>query len=148
MTSAEAEYPRALRRATTALPGSVRSFIGLAIDSDWFRIEPGAYDVGGPSGGVCPFVAGAVMAGVWWNGAVLAGNAEWGGPDGPTPEIEDFAAYFDLCCDELGTAAALDLVRTSIVFASPDRGVPDAEHCPTHADEPQAHFPRGTLIAS
>lgn len=107
MASIEAEYIRELRRATSALPPSVRRWIGRAIDSGWFRIERGAYDGGGPGGSVCPFVAAAIMASVWSDGRVLPGNPDWGAPLGPTPEVEDFAAYFDLCAEWTGTSMAM-----------------------------------------
>lgn len=113
MRSTDASYGTGLWHATVRLPADVRRWVGRAIDSDWFRIQPGAYD-GGREAGVCPFVAGAVMAGVWSNGGVLAGNPDWGTPSRPTPEIEDFAAYFDLFAEDFGTAAALSLIRAAV----------------------------------
>jgi len=114
MKSGTPEYDGELRRAASALPPGVRRWIGRAIDSGSFPVEAGIYD-GGPGGSVCPFVAGAMMAGVWSDGRVLAGNPEWGAPSGPTPEIEDFAAYFDLCAEDSGTAQAIETVRGALV---------------------------------
>lgn len=106
-------YVRELRRATSVLPRDVRRWMGRAIGSGWFRIAAGDYD-GGPGASVCPFVAAAMMAGVWSDGGVLPGNPDWGVPDGPTPEIEDFAAYFDLCADMAGVAGAIATVAAAL----------------------------------
>jgi hypothetical protein len=114
MRCAAVEYIEGLQGATLALPPVVRRWIGRAIDSGWHRIEPGAYDDGGPGGSVCPFVAAAMMAGVWSDGRVVAGHPGWGGPSGPTPEIEDFAAYFDLCAKQVGTVAATAVIRDAV----------------------------------
>ena len=92
-----------------------------AMDSDWFRIEPGAYDHRGPGGAVCPIVAAATLAGSWNDGQLLQGNPMWGTPERPTNEVEDFAAYFDLCAEELGTAGAIECVRAALDPASRSR---------------------------
>lgn len=109
-----ADYVQELRRATAVLPSGVRRWMARAFDSTWFQIEPGAYDAGHRGGHVCPFVAAAMLAGVWSRGEVLPGNPDWGSPDGPTAEIEDFAAYFDLCSEQIGTLAATDVIRDAI----------------------------------
>jgi hypothetical protein len=103
-----------LRRATLRLPSGVAGWVAKALRSGWFRIEPGAYEDGDPEGPVCPIVAAATMAGAWLNGRLLPGNSEWGDSNGPTPAVEDFAAYFDLCAGELGTANALEIASQTL----------------------------------
>lgn len=97
-----------LRLATLRLPRGPALWVRRALKSGWFVIEPGDYE--GSGGEKCPAIAGATMAGVWHDGRLLAGHPEWGSPNSPSPELEDFAAYFDLCAEELGTAAALAVV--------------------------------------
>lgn len=103
-----------LRRATLNLPTEVARWVGWALRVGWFRIEPGAYETGARGGVVCPIVAAATMAGVWLNGGLLPGNSNWGSPSGPTAEVEDFAAYFDLCAEELGTAETVRIGRETL----------------------------------
>lgn len=107
-------YARELRRAALNLHPDVARWVILALDSGWFRIEAGAYEHGAPGGAVCPIVAAATMAGAWRDGHLLPGNEAWGRPDRPSQEVEDFAAYFDLCAEELGTTAAIDTVRGAL----------------------------------
>ena len=52
-----------LINATENLPPNVKRWISRAIGSEGFQIGPGEYD-GRPEGGVCPVVAGAILAGV------------------------------------------------------------------------------------
>lgn len=103
-----------LRRAALGLDTEVARWVIRALDSDWFRIEPGAYEHGGPGGAVCPIVAAATMAGVWRNGQLLPGNPGWGSPERPANEVEDFAAYFDLCAEECGSVNAIETVRRAL----------------------------------
>ena len=85
----------------------------MALRSQWFHIEPGDYD-GRPRGGVCPVTAGAILAGVWADGRPKRGNPEWGTEEEPSVEVEDFAACFDLCAQDLGTDEALAIVRVAL----------------------------------
>lgn len=103
-----------LRGAALSLDTEVARWVIRALDSDWFRIEPGAYEHGGPGGAVCPIVAAATMAGIWRNGQLLPGNPVWGSPECPANEVEDFAAYFDLCAEESGSANAIATVRRAL----------------------------------
>ena len=102
-----------LRHATRSLPSGVARWTSRAVGSGWFHIAPGAYDDDG-SGAVCPIVAAAIMAGVWADRGLLPGHAEWGDASGPSESVADFAAYFDLCAEELGTVEALDVVRDEL----------------------------------
>ena len=95
-----------LRQAIQNLPPGVALWISRAIRSDWFQLAPGAYADEG-SGAVCPIAAAALMAGVWGDSGLLPDRPEWGSVRGPSAQVEDFAAYFDLCAEELGTAQAL-----------------------------------------
>jgi len=111
-------FSEELRCAALNLPTDVARWVLRALNSDWFRIEPGAYEEGGPGGAVCPIVAAATMAGIWGEGKLLPGNQAWGSPKCPTSEVEDFAAYFDLCAEESGTPTAIDTVRAALDPAS------------------------------
>ncbi|MGH8571440.1 MAG: hypothetical protein ACREX8_02540, partial [Gammaproteobacteria bacterium] len=95
-------FDRELRGAVRRLPPDVAVWTSRAIRSGWFSLAPGVYEDGGPGGAVCPIAAGATMAGAWVNGGIAEGHEAWGTPQGPSPEVEDFAAYFDLCAEEAG----------------------------------------------
>lgn len=110
-----------LRRAAQNLDTDVARWVIRALDSDWFRIEPGAYEHGGPGGTVCPIVAAATLAGIWTDGQLLPGNQVWGTPERPANEVEDFAAYFDLCAEHSGTGQAIETVRGALVAISRPR---------------------------
>ena len=110
-----------LRRATLNLPTVVARWVVRALDSDWFQIEPGAYQHGGPGGTVCPIGAAATLAGIWRDGQLLPGNPAWGTAQHPADEVEEFAAYFDLCAEERGTANAITTVRGALVAPSRSR---------------------------
>lgn len=111
-------YADELQRATLDLPSGVGCWVSRALKSGWFRVEPGDYENGGPGGAVCPIVAAATMAGLWSNGELLPGNPAWGSPSGPTAEIEDFAAYFDLCAEEFSTVIAIRIVNETLDSAA------------------------------
>lgn len=98
-----------LRQATLGLDTHVACWLVQALSSDWFHIEPGAYEHDDPGGAVCPTVAAAKMAGIWRGGQILPGDPAWGTPEGPVAEVEDFAAYFDLCAEDLGTTQAIEV---------------------------------------
>lgn len=97
--------------ATVGLPLTIRSWMWRAIRSGWFRLEPGEYE---GDNAVCPITAAATMAGVWDDGAVRSGSSEWGDSTGPTPAIEEFAAWFDLVAEAHGATAALQIVSVAI----------------------------------
>jgi hypothetical protein len=110
-----------LRRAALNLDTDVARWVIRALDSEWFRIEPGAYEHGGPGGAVCPIVAAATLAGIWRDGQLLPGNQVWGTSERPANEVEDFAAYFDLCAEDSGTGQAIETVRKALVTISRPR---------------------------
>ena len=104
-----------LRMATGQLPTDLRTWMRLALDSGWFDITSGSYDSGGESH--CPVAAAATLAGAWVNGGIV-GKPEWGTPDEPGPEVENFAAYFDLVAEDVGLGAALAIMTPELdVFA-------------------------------
>ena len=103
-----------LRLATLGLDAEVVRWLARALRSTWFRIEPGAYEQDGPAAAVCPSVAAAMMAGVWKNGELLPGSPAWGTAERPACEVEEFAACFDLCAAESGTALAIEAVRQAL----------------------------------
>jgi hypothetical protein len=102
-----------LRTATEGLPSTIRVWLSRAVRSGWHQIGPGAYE-DGSSNRVCPIVAAAKMASVWGERGLRAGHSTWGTPDGPSPAVEEFAASFDLCAEEIGTGAALEVVIESL----------------------------------
>lgn len=100
-------FERELNAATTNLPPTVRIWLERAFRSGWFAIGPDAYD---GDGRMCPIVAAATLAGAWGPHGLRLGNPHWGSEAGPTPAVEDFAAYFDLCAEQLGTEGAIAVV--------------------------------------
>ena len=113
------QFIEGLREATGRLPRNIQAWVSAAIQSDFFDIRGGVYE-DRPSGAVCPVAAGAMLAGVWGDGRPKVGNPEWGTPDEPSDEVEDFAAYFDLCADALGVEGALEIVLDSLESALVD----------------------------
>lgn len=105
-------YESELRGAAISLPAGVRVWIDRALRSGWFEIGPYAYQ--GDDGTLCPIAAAGKMAGVWSDGAIAAGNPEWGTPEAPSDPVEDFAAYFDLCVQERGLAEVVELVQDAL----------------------------------
>ena len=106
-------YEERLIQATQNMPPATKVWISRALRSGWFDIEPGDYD-GRPRGGVCPYTAGAILAGAWADGRPKPGYPDWGPENEPCSEVEDFAAYFDLCADELGTDRALQIIQEEL----------------------------------
>lgn len=102
-----------LRTATEDLPPTIRVWLSRALRSGWYAMGPGTYE-DGRSNRVCPIVAAAKMAGVWGERGVRADHPTWGTIDGPSSVVEEFAAYFDLCAEEIGTGAALEVVIESL----------------------------------
>lgn len=102
-----------LQASLGRLDQSVKRWLRRALDSGWYPLGAGSYD-GGPGGALCPIAAAATMAGIWFDGGVREGNPEWGSPDAPSPAVEDFAAYFDLCSEANGLEYAIALVRNEL----------------------------------
>lgn len=100
-----------LTLAIHGLPGDVRHWLGVALTSGRHRIGAASYD---SHLTVCPIVAAAKEAGVWNGGGVTPGNPNWGTADGPSPEVEEFAAWFDLCSADKGLAATIETVREAL----------------------------------
>ena len=96
-----------LRMATAQLPTDLSTWMRRALNSGWFDITSGSYDSGGESH--CPVAAAATLAGAWVNGGIT-GKPEWGTPDGPGPQVENFAAYFDLVSEDTSLDSALAIV--------------------------------------
>lgn len=96
------------------LPPDVAVWMSRAVRSGWFTLTAGAYERGGPGGSACPITAAAKMAGAWADGSIAEGHEAWGTPEGPSPEVEDFAAYFDLCADEGGLDRAIGIVLETL----------------------------------
>ena len=85
-----------------------------ALRSGWFSLTAGTYESGGPGASVCPITAAAKMAGAWADGAIAERHEAWGTPGGPSPEVEDFAAYFDLCVEEASLDRAIGIVLATL----------------------------------
>ena len=100
-----------LRVATGRLPTDLRTWMRRALDSGWFDITSGSYDSRGV--GRCPVGAAAALAGVWVNGGIT-GKPEWGAPEEPGPQVENFAAYFDLVSEDIGLDAAIAIVTQDL----------------------------------
>ena len=95
------------------LPGEIRAGLSIALATGRHRI--GAFSYANDLT-VCPIVAAAREAGVWNGDHIAPGNPAWGTPEGPSPEVEEFAAWFDLCCEADGIAATLERVRGALEF--------------------------------
>lgn len=113
-TSEPVTFERELRAAIRLLPGDLALWMYRALRSGWFSIEAGAYQDGGPGGAVCPIAAAATMAGAWVEGGIAEGHEAWGTPEAPSPEVENFAAYFDLCAEEIGLDEAIAILSETL----------------------------------
>lgn len=100
-----------LTRAVRSLPSEITNAMDAALGAGHFRIGPGAWETDLT---VCPIVAAAKCAGVWHDGQLLREHPIWGSEDDPAPEVVEFAAWFDVCAEELGTRGAVDLVRETL----------------------------------
>lgn len=107
-------FDRELRGAVRGLPPDIAVWMSRAVRGGWFSLTAGAYESGGPGGSACPITAAAKMAGAWVDGAIAEGHEAWGTPEGPSGEVEDFAAYFDLCADEAGLDRAIGIVLETL----------------------------------
>jgi hypothetical protein len=98
------------------LPDDVRAWMRIAIASGRHRIAPFSYanDLT-----VCPIAASAREAGIWAGDHIPPGHPAWGTPDGPSLEVEDFAAWFDLCCERHGVASTVSLVHQALATPLP-----------------------------
>lgn len=93
------------------LPEEIRAWLGVALANGRHRI--GAFSYANDLA-VCPIAAAAREAGVWNGDHIAPGNAAWGTPDGPSPEVEEFAAWFDLCCEDHGLIPTVATVREAL----------------------------------
>lgn len=100
-----------LLRAIEHLPEDIRGWLRAALANGRYRI--GAFSYANDLA-VCPIVAAAREAGVWDSDHITPGNPDWGTPDGPSPEVEEFAAWFDLCCEDNGVTATVETIREAL----------------------------------
>lgn len=103
--------------AVMGLHPTVRLWMSRALRAGWHPVGPGSYD-GGPGGTVCPIVAAAKLAGAWSEEGLRAGWDEWGTPEWPSPPVEEFAACFDLCADEIGVEPTIGLLSEALSTAA------------------------------
>jgi hypothetical protein len=83
----------------------------IALDSGRFRIGAMSYET---ELAVCPIAAAAKTAGVWVEGSPRAGGPTWGTEGGPSHEVEDFVAWFDIVAEHTGLDVALADVRLAL----------------------------------
>lgn len=102
-----------LSLAVHGLPFRVAQAMHTAFAYGSFRLGPKSYE---NDLTVCPIAAAAKVAGVWRGGAPTEDGPEWGTPDEPCFEVEEFAAWFDLCCEDEGLDAALQRVRGELLL--------------------------------
>ena len=93
------------------LPEEIRVSLGVALATGRHRI--GAFSYANDLA-VCPIAAAAREAGVWSVNHITTGNAAWGTPYGQSPEVEEFAAWFDLCCEDQGLIPTVATVREAL----------------------------------
>lgn len=108
-------FEHELRGAVRLLPGDLALWMSRALRGGWFSLTASAYENGGPGGAVCPIAAAAMLAGAWVDGGIGDGHEEWGTVEGPSPEVEDFAAYFDICTEEVGLDQTIAIVSEALV---------------------------------
>jgi hypothetical protein len=96
-----------LRLAAGSLPDAVALWTHRAVRSGWFPLGHGSYD----GATVCPIAAGAKLAGIWEDGAIASGHPDWGDPDRPSEEVEEFAAWFDLVAEDEGLGRAINIAQ-------------------------------------
>ena len=97
-----------LSLAVHGLPPRIARSMHLALTYGSFRIGPKSWE---NDLTVCPVAAAAKVAGVWRDRAPMADGPEWGTPEEPGFEVEEFAACFDICCEDEGLDAAVHRVR-------------------------------------
>lgn len=93
------------------LPDEIRVRLSVALATGRQRI--GAFSYANDLA-VCPIVAAAREAGVWTGDHIAPRNPAWGTPDGPSPEVEEFAASFDLCWEDHGLIPTVETVREAL----------------------------------
>lgn len=97
-----------LSLAVYGLPTRIATSMHVALAHGSFPIAPRSYE---NDLTVCPIVAAAKVAGVWQDRAPTPAGWEWGTAEAAAPEVEEFAAWFDICCEDEGVEVALDRVR-------------------------------------
>ena len=102
-----------LSLAVHGLPLRVARAMHIALTYQHCRIAPRSWE---NDLTVCPVVAAAKAEGIWENGGPTRNGPEWGTPDAPCLEVEEFAAWFDICCEDEGLDAALDRVRWELLL--------------------------------
>ena len=107
-----------LVRDTLRLPPPVRRAMRFAVRSGWFEIEAGVWE---SETAVCPIVAAGKVAGYWRGRHLADGGPEWGDQERPSPALMAFAVSFDVCAEEIGTAAAIGVVSEAL-------GLPNTDH--------------------
>jgi hypothetical protein len=110
-------YETELRRAVRALPADLRRWMAVALRQRKFAICSGQWQ-GSDDESMCPVAAAADLAGAWGSDGIAPGWAAWGGPDGPSEAVEDFAAWFDLLSGETGLGRAVLVVRFELERSS------------------------------
>ena len=102
-----------LSLAVHGLPLRVARAMHIALTYQHYRIAPRSWE---NDLAVCPVVAAAKAEGIWENGAPNENGLEWGTAEQPTLEVEEFAAWFDICCKDEDLDAALDRVRGELLL--------------------------------
>lgn len=100
-----------LDRATRELPPTMRVWVAYGLTSGMHRIAAFSYE---NDLTVCPIAAAAKSAGIWVDGGIAPGHPEWGTPDEPSEQTEEFAARFDICTREVSIDVALATVREAL----------------------------------
>ena len=100
---------RHLRLATRALPVAIAEPMRVALEQGELRIGAFSYET---ELAVCPIAAAAQVAGVWHGGCPQLAGPPWGTEERPSPAVEEFAAWFDICAEEGGLEHAIAIVST------------------------------------
>jgi len=113
---------RHLIAAVRALPADIAAPLRVALEQGEFRIGAFSYET---ELAVCPIAAAAKVAGVWHGGCPQLSGPPWGTEDCPSPEVEEFAAWFDICAEERSLEQAIAIVWAALRRHPRIRAVPE-----------------------
>jgi hypothetical protein len=110
--------------------------------------QGGIYDEDRPGGGVCPVAAAAKLAGAWGAGGLNPGWEHWGDPDDPSFQVEEFAAYFDLCSEDQGVEFAIAVISQELApFGDAASPAPDTDALACQPPSGETPKKRGTTAS-
>jgi hypothetical protein len=104
-----------LAAAVSNLDDEVKHWMGVALTSGRHKLGATRWET---ELARCPIAAAAAEAGIWHEQGIDAAHTAWSQGEGPNLAIEEFAACFDLACEDHGLPTALSIVREGVGAAS------------------------------